>query len=32
MLSSVSEGFSISTIEAMACGVPVIATRSGGPE
>ncbi len=32
VLSSVSEGFSLSTIEAMACGVPVIATRSGGPE
>jgi len=32
LLSSTSEGFSISTIEAMACGVPVIATRSGGPQ
>jgi glycosyltransferase involved in cell wall biosynthesis len=28
----VSEGFSISTIEAMACKVPVVVTRSGGPE
>ncbi len=32
LLSSTSEGFSISTIEAMACGVPVIVTKSGGPE
>jgi len=32
VLPSVSEGFSISTIEAMAMKVPVIATKSGGPE
>jgi len=32
LLSSTSEGFSISTIEAMACGVPVIVTKSGGPQ
>ena len=31
-LSSSSEGFSISTIEAMATGLAVIATRCGGPE
>jgi glycosyltransferase involved in cell wall biosynthesis len=32
VLSSTSEGFSLATVEAMAAGKPVIATRSGGPE
>lgn len=32
LLPSISEGFSISTIQAMASGIPVIVTRSGGPE
>lgn len=32
VLSSSSEGFSIACCEAMAAGVPVVATRSGGPE
>lgn len=32
VLSSSSEGFSIATLQAMAAGLPVVATRSGGPE
>lgn len=32
LLSSTSEGFSIATIQAMAASLPVVATRSGGPE
>lgn len=32
LTTSSSEGFSLTTIQAMACGVPVIATRCGGPE
>ena len=30
--TSSSEGFSLTCVQAMACGVPVVATRSGGPE
>ncbi len=32
VLSSDSEGFSLATVQAMACGVPVVVTRSGGPQ
>jgi glycosyltransferase involved in cell wall biosynthesis len=31
-LSSSSEGFSLTTVQAMASGLPVVATRCGGPE
>ncbi|MFM7272759.1 MAG: glycosyltransferase family 4 protein [Gammaproteobacteria bacterium] len=32
LLSSSSEGFSLSTVEALAAGVPSVLTRCGGPE
>ncbi len=32
VLSSTSEGFSLSTVQASAAGLPIVATRSGGPE
>lgn len=31
-ISSRSEGFSLSTVQAMGAGLPVVATRCGGPE
>ena len=31
-LSSRTEGFSLATVQAMATAIPVVATRSGGPE
>lgn len=32
LLTSESEGFSLSTVQALGCGVPAVATRCGGPE
>ncbi len=32
VLSSSTEGFSLTTVQAMASGLPVVATRCGGPE
>lgn len=32
LITSRSEGFSLATVQAMASGIPVVATRCGGPE
>ena len=32
VLPSITEGFSLSTVEAISCGLPVVVTRCGGPE
>jgi glycosyltransferase involved in cell wall biosynthesis len=32
VLSSTAEGFSLATVQALAAGLPVVVTRSGGPE
>jgi glycosyltransferase involved in cell wall biosynthesis len=32
VITSKEEGFSLSILQALACGVPVVATRCGGPE
>ena len=32
VLSSTSEGFSLATVQAMAAELPIVATRSGGPQ